>query len=413
MAWALAESADVMLCEDGEWVWEYLDGSSNEEVMINEMAAAGIAQVMPAGNLTGGGMQKTMTVNGNDSTTATFTGGQSSSVWPSVRWRGGLADVVVRLQVGTSEFIVLPGDGSTITIGGKSVYSNKSISSRGTVMMAIYVASSGFTTYNVRVINTTASQLRIEGMLGDDGFSWSGLARWSAPSENNTVTWPATADSAIGVGAYKNKASDTNINSFSGRGTRIDGTWPVDVTAPGSTVYSIGRNVTYVPFGGTSSAGPHVAGAAALILQADTALRHKEVQELLRTGAIADGFTGTVPNTTWGYGKLRIVNSLLPVITSVYDDQSPSAWKLLQNYPNPFNPKTKIVYEVPGSGSREFVELRVFDVLGREVTTLVNGERSVGSYSVEFDASNLASGVYFYRLRGSGFSITRKLMVLR
>jgi subtilisin family serine protease len=413
MAWALAESADVMLCEDGEWVWEYLDGSSNEEIMINEMAAAGITQVMPAGNLTGGGMQKTMTVGGSDSTTASFTGGSSTDVWPSVRWRGGLADVLVRLQVGSSEFVVLPGDGSTITIGGKSVYSMKSISSRGTVMMAIHIGSSGFATYNLRVTNMTTSQLRIEGMLGDDGFSWSGLARWSVPTENNTVTWPATADSAIGVAAYKNKASDTNINSFSGRGSRIDDMWPVDVAAPGSTVYSIGRNVTYVPFGGTSSAGPHVAGAAALILQADTTLRHKEVQVLLRAGAIADVFTGTVPNTTWGYGKLRIVNSLLPVVTRVNDEQYPSTWMLLQNYPNPFNPKTKIVYDVPGSRSREFVELRVFDVLGREVAMLVNGERGPGSYTVEFDASNLASGVYFYRLRGSGFSITRKLMVLR
>jgi subtilisin family serine protease len=409
MTWAQAEGARIMLVEDGEWVWEYLDGSSNEEIMINEFAASGIAQVMPAGNLTGGFMQKTMTVNGNDSVTATFTGGSSTSVWPSVRWLGGMSDVIVRLQVGTSNSETLPGDGSTITIGGKSVYSNKSVSSRGTVMMVVYIASSGSTTYNLRVVNTTASQKRVEGLLGDNGFSWTGLARWSAPTENNTATWPSTADSAIGVAAYKNKSNNTDINTFSGRGMRIDGARTVDVAAPGSTVYSIGLNTTYVAFGGTSSAGPHVAGAAALLLQADTTLRHRDVRRLLRAGAIADQYTGAVPNTTWGFGKLRIANSA-SLLTAVDEEPIPSSFALSQNYPNPFNPTTTIRYSVP---SRTMVTLKMYDLLGREVAALVNREQDHGEYSLTWDGRGFASGVYFYRLKTGTIAQTKKLILLR
>lgn len=421
MTWAQAEGANIMLVEDGEWVWEYLDGSSNEEIMINELAASGITQVMPAGNLTGGAMQKTMMVNANDSTTATFTGGSSSSVWPSVRWLGDTSDVVVKLQVGASNFVTLPGDGSTITIGTKSVYSNRSVSSRGTVMMLVYIASSGGTTYNFRVVNTTSSQERVEGMLGDNGFAWSGLARWSAPTENNTATWPSTADSAIGVAAYKSKSNNTDINTFSGRGTRIDGVRTVDVAAPGSTVYSIGLNTTYVGFGGTSSAGPHVAGAAALILQADTTLRHRDVRRLLRAGAIADQYTGTVPNTTWGFGKLRINNSI-GFLTSVPEERTlPVSTVLAQNYPNPFNPSTRIEYRL---SAQSHVTVKIYNILGQEVASLVDEEQSAGNHSAEWNGKSsrgfsVSSGVYFYRLearQGGGrflFASVKKMLLLK
>ncbi|MCI0690636.1 S8 family peptidase [candidate division KSB1 bacterium] len=421
MAWAEAEGADIMLYEDGEWVWEYLDGSSNEETMINEMAAKGIVQVTPAGNLTGGAMQKTSVVNANDSTTITFTEGGSSEVWPSLRWQGNMNDVVVKFQIDAGSFVTLPANGSTITIGGKAVYSNKSISSRGTVMLIVYIAASGGATYNLRIINKTSAQKQVEGMLGDNGFNWIGLAQWNPPSESNTVTWPATADSAIGVAAYRNKSIDTNINGFSGRGLRIDNRRQVDVASPGSTVFSIGRNDRYVAFGGTSSAGPHVAGAVALILQADPTLSHGKVRALLRAGAISDGFTGAVPNTTWGFGKLRIENSLRQIITAVATNEIvPQSWHLAQNFPNPVlsaaksrstgNPTTHIVFRVPHG---EHVSLKLYDVQGREVATLVDEVKMPGTYNIIWDASGFASGVYFYRLSGATFSATKKLLLVR
>ena len=88
----------------------------------------------------------------------------------------------------------------------------------------------------------------------------------------------------------------------------------------------------------------------------------------------------------------------------------PLAYKLQQNYPNPFNPTTRISYEIPKSS---FVTIKVYDVLGREVTTLVNEEKTAGIYSVQFNGSNLASGIYFYRIQAGDFVQTNKLVLMK
>ncbi|MBI5473372.1 MAG: T9SS type A sorting domain-containing protein [Ignavibacteriae bacterium] len=90
---------------------------------------------------------------------------------------------------------------------------------------------------------------------------------------------------------------------------------------------------------------------------------------------------------------------------------------LYQNYPNPFNPSTTIKYQIPEVGGQRsevgLVTLKVFDLLGREVATLVDGIQDSGFKSVAFDASGLASGVYLYQLKSGGFVQTRKLMIVR
>ncbi|MEW6507331.1 MAG: N-acetylmuramoyl-L-alanine amidase [Bacteroidota bacterium] len=99
------------------------------------------------------------------------------------------------------------------------------------------------------------------------------------------------------------------------------------------------------------------------------------------------------------------------VLTSVYSIVSvPKEYSLIQNYPNPFNPTTTISYSIP---QPEFVSLKVFDLLGREVATLVNEAKSPGNYKVKFDGSNLPSGVYLYRMQAGKFSESRKLMLLK
>ncbi|MBK7631221.1 MAG: T9SS type A sorting domain-containing protein [Ignavibacteriales bacterium] len=95
----------------------------------------------------------------------------------------------------------------------------------------------------------------------------------------------------------------------------------------------------------------------------------------------------------------------------------PNEFRLEQNYPNPFNPNTKIKYTIPNvsqsgvEGSR--VQLKVYDVLGNEVATLVNETKPAGTYEVEFNASNLSSGVYFYKLQSGSFVETRKMILLK
>jgi hypothetical protein len=88
----------------------------------------------------------------------------------------------------------------------------------------------------------------------------------------------------------------------------------------------------------------------------------------------------------------------------------PQQYLLSQNYPNPFNPSTTIMYELPKSSE---VTLTVYDMLGREVSVLVNEKRDAGVHEVKFDGSNLASGVYFYRLKAGTYINTKKLVLLK
>jgi len=87
-----------------------------------------------------------------------------------------------------------------------------------------------------------------------------------------------------------------------------------------------------------------------------------------------------------------------------------NSFSLYQNYPNPFNPSTTISYSIPKS---EFVQLNIYDTLGKEVASLVNVEQSLGNYEIKFNASTLASGIYFYRLQSGSFTETKMLILLR
>ncbi len=92
---------------------------------------------------------------------------------------------------------------------------------------------------------------------------------------------------------------------------------------------------------------------------------------------------------------------------------TPDNFSLTQNYPNPFNPSTKISYSIPSEGK---VSLSIFDMTGKEVKSLVNSVQTAGYYSVNFDGSSLASGVYYYRVTVTGqnnFVATRKMLLVK
>ncbi len=88
----------------------------------------------------------------------------------------------------------------------------------------------------------------------------------------------------------------------------------------------------------------------------------------------------------------------------------PDKYSLSQNYPNPFNPVTAIKYSIPNEG---FVSLKIYNVLGSEVATLVNEFKNAGSYNVSFNAENLSSGVYYYKLKSGTFVETKKMILLK
>jgi len=83
---------------------------------------------------------------------------------------------------------------------------------------------------------------------------------------------------------------------------------------------------------------------------------------------------------------------------------------LSQNYPNPFNPVTKISFDIP---KQSFVILKIYDMLGREVETLVNDVKAPGYYVVDFNGSELSSGVYFYRFQSAGFTDIKRMLLIR
>ena len=96
--------------------------------------------------------------------------------------------------------------------------------------------------------------------------------------------------------------------------------------------------------------------------------------------------------------------------TDVQEETAPSSFQLYQNYPNPFNPSTTINYSIP---KKEFVLLKVYDVLGKEIATLVNEEKRQGSYSAKFNGNNLSSGVYFYKIESGNFTKVNKMLLLK
>lgn len=109
-----------------------------------------------------------------------------------------------------------------------------------------------------------------------------------------------------------------------------------------------------------------------------------------------------------------VLNNIFGVFTPVgvekVDGLIPAEYELSQNYPNPFNPSTTIRYSIPEAG---YVTVKVFNLLGQEVATLVNTQQATGAYEVNFDASQLSSGIYFYSIEVNNFTATKKMILMK
>ncbi|MFA5011535.1 MAG: M20/M25/M40 family metallo-hydrolase [Ignavibacteria bacterium] len=125
---------------------------------------------------------------------------------------------------------------------------------------------------------------------------------------------------------------------------------------------------------------------------------------VLRIFDKSTGNTGTLLN--WGL-KIKYSN---PVSVNQNENNTVEKYELMQNYPNPFNPATTIKYSIP---ERTFVKITVYDMLGKEITKLVNEEKNQGVYSVNWDASALPTGIYFYKIQTEKFSSTKKMMLIK
>jgi hypothetical protein len=119
------------------------------------------------------------------------------------------------------------------------------------------------------------------------------------------------------------------------------------------------------------------------------------------------GWNGTLMGTA-GYDTL----TFCPIVTNISGNGSivPKSYSLSQNYPNPFNPTTNIKFSIPKNG---YVEIKIYDILGKEITTLVSDPYQAGEYIVGFNAASLSSGVYFYRLTVNDYVATKKMTVIK
>ncbi len=125
----------------------------------------------------------------------------------------------------------------------------------------------------------------------------------------------------------------------------------------------------------------------------------------------ASGFpTQNLTSQSVGAGRITVLNFDMLATGVESDSDVPRHFSLSQNYPNPFNPSTTIRYELP---RRSRVMLRIFNLLGQVVATLVDEEKTAGRYEWFWDARNLASGLYFYRLQAGEFAETKKLVLVK
>ena len=156
-------------------------------------------------------------------------------------------------------------------------------------------------------------------------------------------------------------------------------------------------------FAGTSGQG--------VFLSNDYGMTWKSVNTGL-ANLIINGFVINDGDLIAGTAKGIWRRSLSEMITYVEENVTkiPLQFILSQNYPNPFNPVTTIKYSIPKSS---FVTIKIFNLLGQEVRTLVNEKQKTGEYSIEFNASNLASGVYFYSIQAGTYSLTKKMILLK
>lgn len=131
-----------------------------------------------------------------------------------------------------------------------------------------------------------------------------------------------------------------------------------------------------------------------------------------------DNEAGYAVNHIWTFpsppptsATLRMVFGQMGVVSvKEYGNSIPAKYHISQNYPNPFNPRTSITFDLPATGN---VSLKVYNLLGEEVAELLNGEMKAGSYTVDFDASKLSSGVYFYKFVSGNFTSVKKMILMK
>ena len=252
------------------------------------------------------------------------------------------------------------------------------------------------TTNNTRMTKTSTGTLLALG-------GSKGLLR----STDNGDTWDTTQT----ITNIKAIAGDSSGNFYAG----VAYTGDIYKSADGGKTFA--RYLT-LPIGGTNAIVVDKSGNIFVIPTSNAIrkMRDSVITTIDGYSASGSGYgdvcfdaDGYLYVGTSGDGMLISNN---PTLTAVQEEsrEMPEKYVLSQNYPNPFNPTTNIEFQIPNGG---FVTLKVFDLLGKQVRTLLNTAMNAGSYRVTFDGNGLSSGMYFYRLQCGNFSSTKKLLLAK
>ena len=272
----------------------------------------------------------------------------------------------------------------------------------GTLSSGVYKSSDNGSSWAQTTLNDkSVFSLAISGTNIFAGTSGSGVyvstnsgINWTQTSLNDKTIYALTISGTTiyagtsGAGVYK---STDNGNSWT------------QTSLTSVTVRSLASNGNNI-FAGTTGSGVYFTSNSG----ANWVQKNQGITSITTIGALLIEsnliFAGNWAQNVWKRSLTEIIG--IKNISS----EVPAVFSLQQNYPNPFNPTTNIEFAIAKSG---FVNLKVYDILGKEVITLVNETKSAGRYLVDFDGSNLTSGVYFYKLETNEFSNIKKMLMIK
>lgn len=315
-----------------------------------------------------------------------FTTAGNVSASKIAKWNGGSWSV---LGTGTNNFVyALTASGNDLYVGGKFTMAgnlNAAHVAKWNDLSSNWSALGSGLNNNVGSLVVMSGEIYASGIFtNSDGFNllnkvskWDGT-NWvplgNGVSGSGFVGSLATAGTELFVGGFFNTAGTIQANSIA----KWDGSnW----SALGNGVS--GYNQNFVNAITTVGTDLYAGGSFTIVggVSANNIARYS-----------CSG------NTTTSVGDDNTINTL------------PQQYQLLQNYPNPFNPTTSIRYDLPKAG---FVKITVYDILGREVRVLVNGEKNADHYEILFDAKSLSSGIYCYTIRTRDYTQSKKMILMK
>ena len=266
---------------------------------------------------------------------------------------------------------------------------------KGTTYTNAWICTNGFIELGTTGTTTYVNDLASTGDINMIAGFWDDL--YVTTGGNIQYTTQGTAPNRIFIVQYTTVAflaSTSNNVTFQIRLYENSGSSQAEIIYGPSTPYasatgSVGINVTPGGSGNFTSITPGSSGCSNTTYSTTTA--NNSLPSTYLTSGTHYGFC-------WFVGVQHEQNTV------------PSVYSLSQNYPNPFNPETKINYALPKAG---LVKIVVYDLLGAEITTLVNENKTAGNYSVTFNGSNLASGVYFYKITAGDFTDVKKMLLVK